>query len=196
MTIQQTSFCTFKLKFKNGEVTVNPTGKSKEGLIVFSELGNSHLKYDVEETVKLVVDAPGEYEADDIFINGAKVKGADKTIYTISGEDLNIGVISFVNEIDSVPDDFFKDLDILLLGAGGGALFTPKQAVNIYQKLTPKAAVLFGFKEQGGKDRIDLTPIDELKTEIEGVKELDKSWKIAKEELDRIENTEVYYFAV
>jgi hypothetical protein len=194
MTIQQTSFCTFRLKFKSGEVTVNPTGKTKEGIALFSELNNSHLKYEVEEGVKLIVNAAGEYEANDIFIHGEKIKGGDQVIYTVSGENINIGVISFINSIESMPDDFFKDLDIILLNAGGGALYTPKQAENIYQKLSPKIAILFGFKEQASKERVDLFSLDEVKQDIEAMKELEKTFKITKEELDRIDNTEVHYF--
>lgn len=194
MTIQQTSFCSFKLKFKNSEVSINPTGKTKEGIVVFSENNNAHLKYEVEESVKLRIDAAGEYEADDIFVAGLKVKGKDTVVYTVSGENITVGIISFVNEIDSLPVEFFEKCDIVLLNAGGGALFTPKQAENVYQKLTPKICILFGFKEQAGKDRVDLFSIEELKTDVEGTKPLEKVLKTTDDELERISDTEVYYF--
>lgn len=196
MVIQQTSFCTFKLKYKSTEITVNPTGKTKEGVVLFTQRDNVYLKYDAEPEVKLVVDSAGEFEVNDIFIFGEKIKKEDTFIYRIGAENLNIGVIAFANQLETLPEDFFQELDILLLNAGGGAMFTPKQAETVYQRYSPKICILFGFNEQAGnKDRVDLLTFEDLQKDLTGIKILEeKSVKFQKEELDRIENTELYYF--
>jgi hypothetical protein len=195
MTIQQKSFCTFLLKFKNIDVVVNPTGKEKDSIVVYSINKSPYLSYVSTEDQDLIIDSAGEYESKDVFITGKVGKEATEVVYTINSDDLNIGVISFINNADNVPVEFFETADIILIGAGGGMFFTPKDAENLLQKLSPKIAIIFGFKEQASKDlQNTLFSLEEVQKDIPGMKLSEKSMKITKEDLERIENMEVYYF--
>jgi hypothetical protein len=196
MQIQQKSFATFHLKFKGAEVVINPTAAVKDAIVVYSLKDSPYLKYVSSET-DLIVDSAGEYESKDVFVNGDKVLGEDVFVYTIACEAVTVGVISFVTNPTSIPVDFFETSDIILLGAGGGMNLSPKDAHELIQKLSPKIAILYGFSEQASKDvQTALLPIDEVKKEISAMLPTEKTYKIAAEDLDRIENTEIYYLDI
>jgi hypothetical protein len=195
MQIQQKSYCTFLLKFKSCDVAVNPSSVQKETVAVCSLPESPYLKYETDEGYMLV-NAAGEYESRDIFFTGKKVTEEPGIVYSISGEEITVGVISFINSQESVPVELFENVDILILGAGGGMNMPPKQAHDLIQKISPKVCFIHGLDEQASKDvKGTLLPLDEVKTDITGLLvSPEKSYKTTKEELDRIENTEVYYF--
>lgn len=198
MQIQQKSFCTFQIKFKNAEVTINTTSNCKDPIQVYSITESPYLKYNPQSDTELIVAAAGDYESKDVFIAGKKVNGDNSVVYTIAGEEITIGVVSFVTKLDSIPVDFFESVDIVILGAGGGMNLSPKDAHEFVQKITPKVCILHGFAEQDSKDvKLALLPLEEVKKDITGMNITEKPYKITKEELDRIENTtELYYFEV
>lgn len=196
MQIQQKSFCTFLLKFKGGDVVVDPTASFKDSILIYSLSQSPYLKYEQGESTKLVVGSAGEYEALDIFVAGEKVAREESFVYTVSADDITIGIISFCNNVDSIPEDLFESADILLIGAGGGMFMMPKDAYDLAQKLAPKVCIFFGFNEQAPKDlQNTLLSVEDLKKDVTGAKLLeDKSFKITSEELERIQDTEMYYF--
>lgn len=195
MQIQQKSFCSFLLKFKSGEVLVNPTSKIKEEITVYSLDKSPYLKYPENDNA-LCVNSAGEYESKDIFFSGEKVKEKEVVLYKVSGDDVTVGIVGFVNETTDVDVDFFESADILLLGSGGGMNLTPKDAHNLIQKIGSKICICFGFSEQGNNDlKQTLLELNEFLKEIPGATAIEeKSLKIQKEELDRIEDTVIYYF--
>jgi hypothetical protein len=196
MQIQQKSFGTFLVKIKAAEIVIDPQSSVKDAVVVYTDVNNSTEVNRLDES-NMVIEAAGEYEVKDIFILGTKAKGGDSIVYSIVAEDINIGVISGVSNVDALPDELFEKTDILLLAAGAGQSFIPKLAEEVYQKLTPKICILFGFKDHAkGEVNPDIVDIAKLNQDITGLKTIDKVLKVTAEDLERIENTEVYYFEI
>ena len=195
MQIQQKSFTSFNIKVKNTDININPVTPTKDSIVIYSMGDSPYLKYDLNSETLLVVDAEGEYESKDVFIIGKKVKDENCILYTIAAESITVGVIAFANNPSVLPEDFFDTTDVLIIGCGGGMNFTPKHAHDIIQKLTPKVALVYGFREQANADlQGTLDSFEDIKKEISGATEIDKTFKVTSEDLERIENTEVYYF--
>jgi len=196
MNIKQTSFCTFILEFKGGSVVVDEVKQSKGDIQLYSVKNSSYLNYNADGATLNIQNA-GEYEVKDIFINSRKNKDTESYVYNISSEGITVGVISFVNELSAIPEDFFENTDILIIGAGGGPLFTAKDANSLLNKLSPSIAIVFGFKEQAGKDlQNTLDSIEDVKKEISGLTVLDKSLKLDKDYVNGIENTIYHAFDI
>jgi len=194
MNLKQTSFCTFLLEFKDGSVAINPTKSSKEDIRIYSLKNSPYLNYDNNEGSLAITNA-GEYEVKDIFVNAKKNKNEDSYVQTISCEGINIGVISLVNDVSIIPDEFFETTEVLLIGAGGGPLLTIKDAHELANKLSPSIAIFFGFKEQAIKDlQNTLDSIEEAKKEVTTISILDKTLKIDKEFVNGLDNTVFYAF--
>jgi hypothetical protein len=192
MQIQQKSYATFQLKYKNCDVTINPTASQKEGIVVYSLPGSPYLKHEVGEDA-LVINAAGEYESKDVFVTGRKVNGENGVVYTISAEEVTVGVVSFVTALSDIPVEIFESADVLIIGAGGGMNLSPKDAQDLLQKVTPKVCFIHGFEEQGTAEvKAALLPLEEIKKDVAGLVPSEKPYKTTKDELDRIDNTEVY----
>ena len=193
MQITQKSLHTFILKFKSSDVVINPATAIKDSISIYSRESDKHtIKQD--ESIMLI-HAAGEYEAEDIFIHGKKVAGSDTIVYTIEAENINIGVINLVNDKDKIPEDFFTESDIVLIGIGGEN-FDVKTAEEVSQKLTPKMSILFGLEEQGSDKSDSSISMSKLEQELPAAKKIEKTLKITDEDLDRIDNTEIHYFEI
>lgn len=195
MQIQQKSYSTFQIKCKNGDVVLNPTSTVKDVIALHSLPESPYLNYTNDESV-LTINSAGEYEAKDIFITGKKVSGDVGLIYTVNGDDITVGVVSFITTYSSVPVELFENVDILILGGGGGMHMPPKDAHELIQKVSPKICILHGFEEQGSKDvKASLLPLDEVKKDIPALTPMaEKVYKVTKDELDRIDDTQIYFF--
>lgn len=195
MTIKQTSFCTFVLDFKNGSVVINPSKKTSADIAIYSDQKSGYLNYDVESS--LTVKNAGEFEIKDIFINGRKNNREENYVYTISADDVTIGVVSLVSESDVIPADLFESTDVLLIGAGSGPFMSPEKAYNFVNKVAPSVAIYFGFKEQAGstKEVVEiLDSVEDVKKEVAGLQLAEKSLKIDDTYVDGLENTVHFYF--
>lgn len=195
MNLKQTSFCSFLLEFKSGSVAINPTKSSKEDIKVYSLKESPYLNYDRSDG-DLQIQSAGEFEVKDIFVNARKNKNQETFVYNISCDDITIGVISFVNDISAIPEEFFETTDVIIIGAAGGPMFTPKDAHELLQRLSPSVAILCGFRENASKDlQMTFDSIEDAKKEIGALSVLDKSLKLDKEFVTGIENTVFYAFS-
>lgn len=195
MQIKQTSYCTFKLEFKNGTVVVNPIKKSEGDITIYSTPETPYLNFESE--TGLNIKTAGEFESKDIFVNSVKNKNLDSFVFNVSSEDLTIGVVGFVNEVTAIPEDHFETTDVLLVGAGSGMFLSPKDAMKLIDTCAPQIALVFGFKEQSPKAlQNTLDPIEEVKKEIPGVQMLEKALKLDYDYVNGIDNTQIYYFEI
>ncbi len=193
MTIKQTSFGTFELDFKNGSVLVNPMMKPESDIVVYSNKTSGYL--DFGANAGLIVKNAGEFEIKDIFIDGRKNSHEENFVYTISADELTIGIVSFCEDINNLPAELFESTDVLLIGAGSGPFVSPEKAYAFVNRVAPSIAVYFGFKEQANKDVEGiLDSIEELKKTIPAVQPSEKSLKVDKEYVDGLENTVSFYF--
>jgi hypothetical protein len=194
MQIKQNSFCGFTLEFKNGSVNINPTKQTDSDIKIFSINNSPYLNYSSNDG-ELTIKNAGEFEVKDIFVTGKNTNKSDSFVYTISSEDLTIGVISFINDLEVIPEDFFESTDVLLIGAGGGPLLNAKDANKIVETLSPAVAVFFGFSEQAIKELKDtLDSVEEVKKDIPGLSMIEKTLKLDRDFVAGQENTINYYF--
>ncbi len=196
MIIKQTSYCTFSLDFKNGNVLINPIRKSETDIVIYSDQKSGYLDYS-NISSSLIVKNAGEFEIKDIFIDGRKNKGSDTYVYTISADDITIGVVSFLTDINNIPAEIFETIDILLIGAGSGAFLSPEEAHKFVNRVSPSIAIYYGFKEQAPKEVADiLDSIEDVQKTLSGLQLAEKSFKVDKDYVDSLESTTSFYFEI
>lgn len=195
MVIKQISFCTFLIETRLAKILINPTTVSDADVTVYSIKNSPYLKYKQSDSDSFVIAGAGEFEIKEVFIDGRKNKYEDTYSYNIYIEDVVIGIISFINSIDHIPEDLFENIDVLLIGVGAGPFLTPRDANQVINKFSPVMAVCFGLKEQAKSDiQIALDSIEEVKKEISGINGYNKPLQLDRSSLDAIEDTISCYF--
>jgi hypothetical protein len=194
MVIKNNSFISFVLEFKSGNIQINPVdSKTKSDLILYANNTSAYLKHGIESG--LSIQNPGEYEVKDIFVDCTKVKYEDSLCFTIVGESITVGVITFLEDASHIPLDFFESVDVLLIAAGGGPFLSPEKAIALANKIAPSVAIYYGFSESAPNDIAKiLDSVEEMKKEISNIEFVDKSLKLDKDFLDSMENTVHYVF--
>lgn len=194
MKIKQLSFCTFEIESDQGKIIINPTKKSDGDIKIYSLKNSPYLNY--ETNGELIIDAAGEYERKDIFVHSAKNTNEYSFVFNISTEGLTIGVIGFCPDLTKLPDEFFETTDVLIIGVGGGMNADSKNAMTVVEKLSPSIAILFGVREQAGKDVANiLESIEEVKKNFPLLSEVPKTLKIDEDDVKDEENTVYYYIS-
>ncbi len=103
----------------------------------------------------------GEYDIKGIKIRGHQIssessKNFFKTIYTLSWDDITIGLLGTIEkEPDPKLMDGFEEIDVII-GPGGGAPFINQEGVvKLVKKLNPKIFIPSFFKIPGLKRKAD-----------------------------------------
>ncbi len=187
MQILWEGFNYFKLQNSQQTVLLNPYSLDKVGtfskikadLALFSDpkyLESGKVKDDA-----FVIEAPGEYEVNEIFVYGHKING--QIIYLINFEDIKIAFLGeFGHQTLTDKDlELIEGADILILPVGGGDLTTAKEAVKIISQVEPR--IVIPSCHQAGMAKLKADDISLFVKEF-GVKpeEMDKL-KISKKDL-------------
>jgi L-ascorbate metabolism protein UlaG (beta-lactamase superfamily) len=105
-----------------------------------------------------VINGPGEYEIDGIFVIGVPTyhdakKGAERgknTAYLIEFDDLTV---CHLGDLGHVPDqeqiEQLNDIDILLVPVGGKTTLTGTRAAEVVNMLEPKIVIPMHYKVPG-----------------------------------------------
>jgi len=113
-----------------------------------------------------VVNGPGEYEVDKIFIKGfpsvSKYGGSERpnTIYMVTIEGMNIcflGALSLNDSGNNIDPKIFEDvdgIDVLFVPIGGEGVLTPAEAHRIGVKLEARIIVPMHYDGIGEKDSL------------------------------------------
>lgn len=113
-----------------------------------------------------VVDGPGEYEMDDVFITGVRTFVSDahteqrrfNTAYLLEMDGF---VICHLGDLGKIPTteqtEQLSQADILLLPAGGNGL-TQEQAAEVVSLLEPKVLIPMQYRTEIGDK--DLLPVE------------------------------------
>lgn len=128
-----------------------------------------------------MVDSPGEYEVNDIFVYGRQVDS--NIIYYIIFEEIKIAFLGEFGHGDLANGDLelIEGADILILPVGGGDLTTAKEASRLIQQIEPRIVIPSCHKVGMGKAKAD--PASDFIKEF-GVKpEEDDKYKIKKKDL-------------
>ena len=118
-----------------------------------------------------IIDSPGEYERDELFIYGiastTKSGGADSinTIYYLKIDDLDIAVLG-AHEPTSLPHDVTEtidNVDVLIIPIAGDNVLSAVAANKLATKLEAKVIIPVGFADK--KDANLLAFLDEFSHE-------------------------------
>lgn len=144
------------------------------------------------EKAPFVIDGPGEYEVEKIFIKGFpsvsnyKQKGRQNTIYTVTLEGMNLCFLGALSEKQVDPKIFedVEEIDILFVPIGGGGVLSPAEAHDIAVKLEPKIVIPMHYPSPSTKGGIGEK--DSLKTFLKerGVEKVSPTEKLTVKKKD------------
>ena len=190
----------FKVSFGDTTIAVNPI--SKDSKIKSTKFGsditlvslNSPEHNGVEQTSRgekesFVIQGPGEYEVQGVFIKGFlsnSVYGGKEhinTIYTVALEGINLGFLGALSDekLSAEAKEGLDGIDILFVPVGGDGVLDPAIAHKLAIKKKKKIIIPSHFAEVGEKDALkkflkesgeeSVKPIDKLtikKKDVEG----------------------------
>lgn len=109
----------------------------------------------------LLIDRPGEYEANGVFIQGipashgnaSKEDLGEITIYTIEAEGIKLCHLSDLNQDELTPEqvEAIGDVDILMIPIGGGYTIDSATAPKIINQIEPKIVIPMHYMLPGLK---------------------------------------------
>jgi L-ascorbate metabolism protein UlaG (beta-lactamase superfamily) len=190
----------FKVSFGDTTIAVNPI--SKDSKLKSTKFGsditlvslNSPEHNGVEQTSRgekesFVIQGPGEYEVQGVFIKGFlsnSVYGGKEhinTIYTVALEGINLGFLGALSDekLSAEAKEGLEGIDILFVPIGGDGVLDPAVAHKIAMQFEPKIIIPSHFIDVGEKDSLkkflkesgdeSVKPIDKLtikKKDVEG----------------------------
>lgn len=191
MIISWHGFNYFKLKNTNSSLILNPYGldkttkfsKAKAEIILFSDPSKiTEAKFNSDA---FVIDSPGEYEVQDVFVYGKQLNG--NIIYYIVFDDIKVAFLGEFGheELSNSHLELVEGADILIIPVGGGDLTTAKEAGKIIRQVEPRIVIPSCHKAGAFKLKVD--PVEDFVKEL-GLKaeEIDK-FKVRKNDLPQDE---------
>lgn len=187
MTISWHGFNYFKLKNSSHSLIFNPYSldkttkfsKANADLILFSNPDQMATANFNEKT--FVIDSPGEYEANDIFVYGKMVKG--NIVYYVVFEDIKIAFLGEFGHTDlsSGTLELIEGADILILPVGGGDLSTAKEASRLINQIEPR--LIIPSCHGAGSFKLKTEPVDSFIKEFGGKSSKEDVLRIKKKDL-------------
>ncbi|PIR06806.1 MAG: hypothetical protein COV55_02440 [Candidatus Komeilibacteria bacterium CG11_big_fil_rev_8_21_14_0_20_36_20] len=147
MIISWHGFNYFKVQNSHRSIVLNPysldkttkLSKTKADIVIFSDPTKlAASKFDKDA---FVINSPGEYEANNVFIYGEKVKG--NIVYLIVFEDIKLAFLGEFGhqELTNGDIELIEGADILILPVGGGELTNIKEAMRIINQVDPRVVI-------------------------------------------------------
>lgn len=156
----------FKIQSGDTTIVTDPVD-SKSGLtaprgkidIVIKSLSSWPLRGgdDKSESKQTFIEGAGHYEIKSASIEGwpLEKESSDKflkTVYKIDWDDIKIGFLGHLSgEMDSETQGCFKEMDVLIIPAGGKPFLEQAAAAKLVKKLAPKSVIPAFFKVPGLK---------------------------------------------
>jgi L-ascorbate metabolism protein UlaG (beta-lactamase superfamily) len=133
--------------------------------------------YPVSDKDVFLVNAPGEYEVQDMFIQGVKSR-EESILYYLELEKIKIVFLGSLSSPTLTPEqmEILENSDILILPIGGTSTLNSKQAKELTNQLEPRAVMPCFYKAPGVKAKLIDTP-EQFFKEL-GVKPADKQDKL------------------
>jgi len=146
----------FKIKSNKNTIVIDPgsktTGLSQSTIKANIALISNSLKTDLSRIKNkktkptFVIDSPGEYEIDGVFVYGIPGK-ENNILYSIKINNLNIAHLGGLKSTKSEKElEPFEGTDILMLPVGNNELLSPKQADKVINQIEPKIVIPMNYK--------------------------------------------------
>ncbi|MFZ2523073.1 MAG: MBL fold metallo-hydrolase [Minisyncoccia bacterium] len=181
----------FKVSFGDTTIAVNPVSKDSKikgksfgsDITLISVNSPEHNGSDSTsrgEKESFVINGPGEYEVQGVFIKGFLSKSVygDKervnTIYTVNLENINLCFLGALSEKDLSPEtkEAIDGVDLLFVPVGGNGVLDPASAHKLAVQFEPKVIIPSHYAEVGDKDALkkflkesgdeEVKPVDKL----------------------------------
>jgi len=170
-------------------------------ILLISHPHFDHANKKIVEGEPFIIEMPGEYEKEGVFIKGIesfhdKKEGKERglnTIYVITLEDISFCHFGDFGEGEKLRPEILEKVygvDILALPVGGVYTISGKEAAKIVRQVEPKIAIPMHYKIEN----LNINISDEkefLKALGEENPERVKTLKIKKSDLEKIEGTKV-----
>lgn len=146
----------FRIKGRDGVVLTDPCppesgyklAKQSADVATISRKDDPGYSYrDVLGSDTLVLDAPGEYETGGILVTGVARKrpdGARNVMFVYELDGIRIGHLGLPAAPGGLDD--LKDVDILLIPAGGGNSLHAAAAADVMTTIDPKIAIPMNYR--------------------------------------------------
>lgn len=155
MDITYLGHSSFKLRGKTGTVITDPFSKVSADIVTVSHHHPDHdnikaVLGTVRRPEPFIIDAPGEYELQDISIFGYPsfrdnkngTERGENTIMVIAIDGIRIAHLGDLGHILSDQQiDNLGIIDVLLIGVGGDFSIGPKLAAGIIQAIEPSIVI-------------------------------------------------------
>jgi L-ascorbate metabolism protein UlaG (beta-lactamase superfamily) len=142
-------------------------GNLEADIVTVSHPHPGHSATDLVQPGYRLVNGPGEYEIQEVFITGVQTyhdneKGkthGKNTVYVIEIDDIVIGHLGDIGHVLTEEQvEAMSSVDVLLVPAGGGPTITPAQAAEIIGQVDPSIVIPMQFRTEKGDHERD--PID------------------------------------
>jgi L-ascorbate metabolism protein UlaG (beta-lactamase superfamily) len=176
----------FRLRSRDATILTDPVPRSfgykvdkqKVDIVTISHDHPGHTNVDLASGEPKLVNGPGEYEMNDVFITGIATfhdgqKGAEhgrNTAYLFDLEDLvvchlgDLGHTLSESQVESM-----SSADVIIIPVGGGTALDARKAVEVIGQLEPKIVIPMQYQTPSGDSQRD--PLERFLKEM-GVTEV------------------------
>jgi len=144
----------FKLQNNEQTVLVNPSDPRKAGLkgpnfkaniFVLTDIKESIEKKVLEKDNSFLINGPGEYEVNKVFLYGVPIKKDGQTksvVYQITMDEIRYGVLGQLKSLPSGEElDRLDGVDVLFVPIGGKDTLTAEKAVELINSIEPQIVI-------------------------------------------------------
>jgi len=195
MQISWSGFGSFRLQENSTTIQFDPVEegsnfKLRKSTVSALTLSHPRTKEDLATVgpEAFVIDCPGEYEVQGIFIQGIAYN-VHHTAYLITMGDISVAWLGPINneEVSDQVLEAIEGADILLIPVGGGKVLSAKQAVSVINKVEPRIVIPAYYKLPIAKGFDDLAGFIK---EYGAAQETTDKFKVSKKDL-QMEDTKV-----
>jgi L-ascorbate metabolism protein UlaG (beta-lactamase superfamily) len=200
----------FRLRSRDATIVTDPVPRSfgfkiekqRADIVTLSHDHPGHTNLDLFSTPPKLVNGPGEYEMNDVFITGIRtyhddVKGEQhgrNTAYLFELEDVvvcHLGDLGHALTEEQV--ERVSPADIVIIPVGGGTVLDAVKAVEVLGQLDPRIIIPMQYQTQGGDKQRD--PLDRFLKEM-GIAEITPRDKLSVRASDLGETPQVVVLEV
>jgi len=158
----------FKLQNNEQTVLVNPSDPRKAGLKGPNFKANIFVLTDIEESIEkkvlekdnsFLINGPGEYEVNKVFLYGVPIKKDGQTksvVYQITMDEIRYGVLGQLKSIPSGEElDRLDGVDVLFIPIGGKDTLSAEKAVELINSIEPQIVIPCCYNIPGVNDELD-----------------------------------------
>jgi len=158
----------FKLQNNEQTVLVNPSDPRKAGLKGPNFKANIFVLTDIEESIdkkvlekdnSFLINGPGEYEVNKVFLYGVPIKKDGQTksvVYQITMDDIRYGVLGQLKSLPSGEELGRLDgVDVLFIPIGGKDTLSAEKAVELINSIEPQIVIPCCYNIPGVNNELD-----------------------------------------